>query len=465
MRRIRKSFSRRITPLFPTMVVQLQLGKGLAMPTDPHHTPIILQSSTSQPQKVRKPRKPKRKNTHVPQPSCSTEHVVDEAIHKELGDSLLRAATTTSSLEVKQDSGNINRTQSKATPNESSSQRTDLDGGPRCQEAMRDTIAQTRFENVFKYSNDLLLAKAKIDVDHQLAERLQAKEQQELTDKEKATLFILFLEKRRKLFAAKRVEEKRNKPPTQAQKRKIMCTYLKNIEGYTLEQLKELEFDKFQEMFDKAFKRDDLEDVYKLVKAKYESTRPVKDLDLLLEGDLKTMFEPHVEDVVWRKQQGYKVLEWKLYESCGIHSLRIQSMQERIVGIKRLLEAVGITTAHVLVNIAQLEESAQKEQEVNSALIEEWIDIQAKFDAGYQLAQRLQAKEQQELIDAEKATLFMQFLEKRRKFFTAKAVNTVSTKLMLLRSYTARTKKDLIYFGKYCKLSRTIWCKKGGPRA
>nr|GEY18331.1 hypothetical protein [Tanacetum cinerariifolium] len=65
-------------------------------------------------------------------------------------------------------------------------------------------------------------------------------------------------------------------------------------------------------------------------------------------------------------------------------------------------------------------ESAQKEQEVNSALIEEWNDIQAKIDVDYLLAQRLQAEEQQELTIAEKATLFMQFLEKRRKFFAAK---------------------------------------------
>ncbi|GJT70532.1 putative reverse transcriptase domain-containing protein [Tanacetum coccineum] len=36
-----------------------------------------------------------------------------------------------------------------------------------------------------------------------------------------------------------------------------------------------------------------------LVKAKYESKRPVKDLDLLLWGDLKTMFEPHVEDKIY----------------------------------------------------------------------------------------------------------------------------------------------------------------------
>nr|GEU82164.1 hypothetical protein [Tanacetum cinerariifolium] len=53
-----------------------------------------------------------------------------------------------------------------------------------------------------------------IDVDYLFAQRLQAKEQQELTDVEKATLFMQFLDKRRKFFAAKKAKEKRNKPPT-----------------------------------------------------------------------------------------------------------------------------------------------------------------------------------------------------------------------------------------------------------
>nr|GEZ70655.1 hypothetical protein [Tanacetum cinerariifolium] len=132
---------------------------------------------------------------------------------------------------------------------------------------MGDTTAQTRFESVSKHSNDSLLARggeevfaaaghnenvvniptkeltlaqalkalktskpnsrasialiktwediqAKIDADHQLAERLQEQEQEELSDAEKATLFQQLLEKRRKHFAAKREKEKRNKPPT-----------------------------------------------------------------------------------------------------------------------------------------------------------------------------------------------------------------------------------------------------------
>ncbi|GKB24502.1 hypothetical protein Tco_0863903 [Tanacetum coccineum] len=48
----------------------------------------------------------------------------------------------------------------------------------------------------------------------------------------------------------------------------------------------------------KSYSKEDLEDLYKLVKAKYGLIRPVEDLDLILWGDLKTMFEPHVEDQV-----------------------------------------------------------------------------------------------------------------------------------------------------------------------
>nr|GEX05975.1 uncharacterized mitochondrial protein AtMg00810-like [Tanacetum cinerariifolium] len=88
-----------------------------------------------------------------------TDSVSNKAVHKELGDRLVRAATSAFSLEAKQDSGNITKTQSKATPNEPSSQGTNSGGGPICQEAMRDTTAQTKFKSVSKYSNDSLLAR------------------------------------------------------------------------------------------------------------------------------------------------------------------------------------------------------------------------------------------------------------------------------------------------------------------
>ncbi|GJW84766.1 hypothetical protein Tco_0157911, partial [Tanacetum coccineum] len=103
--------------------------EGSAMPTDPKHTSTFIPPSPP-PQKTQNPRKPKRKDIHVPQPSGPTDIVVDEAVYKELGDRLVRAATTGSSLEAEQDSGNINKTQSKATPNEAGSQGTTSGGGP-----------------------------------------------------------------------------------------------------------------------------------------------------------------------------------------------------------------------------------------------------------------------------------------------------------------------------------------------
>nr|GEV26302.1 retrovirus-related Pol polyprotein from transposon TNT 1-94 [Tanacetum cinerariifolium] len=60
--------------------------------------------------------------------------------------------------------------------------------------------------------------------------------------------------------------------------------------------------------------------------------------------------------------------------------------------------------------------NAQHIKDVNIA----WDDVQAKIDADYELAQRLQAEEQEELTDTEKAKLFMQFLKKHRKFFATK---------------------------------------------
>ncbi|GJR66540.1 hypothetical protein Tco_0012605 [Tanacetum coccineum] len=218
-----------------------------------------------------------------------------------------------------------------------------------------------------------------IDVDYQMAQQMQAEEQEELSILEKSKLFVQLLEARKKHFAAMRAQEMRNKPPTKAQKRNTMSTYLKNMAGYKHNQLKNKSFNDIQKLFDKAMKRrtgDELEqesikkrkvDEDKettelkslmevipdeeevavdaiplatkppsiLVKAKYGLTRPVEDLDLVLYRDLKTMFNPHVEDQVWKNQSDYRVLEWKLYDSCRVHSLRKKNVHIHMLVEKR----------------------------------------------------------------------------------------------------------------------------------
>nr|GEX62839.1 hypothetical protein [Tanacetum cinerariifolium] len=120
MRRVGKCLFGRETPLFPTMMVQAQEEMGADT---------------------------EKKNTELPQTSGPTTNIADEAVNEEMDDSLVRAAITASSLEAEQDSRNINKTQSKTTPNELSSQGTDSDGGPRCQKTIGETIAHTRSEN------------------------------------------------------------------------------------------------------------------------------------------------------------------------------------------------------------------------------------------------------------------------------------------------------------------------------
>ncbi|GJY09922.1 hypothetical protein Tco_0378107 [Tanacetum coccineum] len=105
------------------------MGEGSINPTDPHHTPTIIQPSTSQPKKKQRPRKPKRKDTQIPQSSGPTYNVADEAVNEEMYDSLERAATTATSLNAELYRGNIIKTQSKAIPNKDGSQGTTSNHG------------------------------------------------------------------------------------------------------------------------------------------------------------------------------------------------------------------------------------------------------------------------------------------------------------------------------------------------
>nr|GEY95529.1 hypothetical protein [Tanacetum cinerariifolium] len=127
-------------------------------------------------------------------------------------------------------------------------------------EMLFDVADDLRGEEVFVLQevppNAAATATTALIVDITLAQALAElkKEQDELTNAEKAKLFMEFLEKRRKFFAAKRAEEKRNRPTTKAQQRIIMSTYLKNMDGWKLKSLKNKSFAEIQELFDKAMK-------------------------------------------------------------------------------------------------------------------------------------------------------------------------------------------------------------------
>nr|GEU42407.1 retrovirus-related Pol polyprotein from transposon TNT 1-94 [Tanacetum cinerariifolium] len=278
----------------------------------------------------------------------------DEAVYKERGDRLVRAATTASSLEAEQDSGNINKTQSKATPNEASSLGTTSGDGSRCQEAIRDTITQTRFKKVSKLSNDSLLAREKT--------------------KTTQALKITSLKKRVNKL------EKKQRSRTHKLKRLYKVGLIARVDS-----------SKDEQNFGKDASK----------KRRIEAIDANEDITLVNDQ----------EDV-------------KMFDVNDLHSKEVNATGKVNVASIATTDSADaiIKTEEVTLDkaLAELKDSKPKELEANITLIETWDDVQAKIDVDCQLAERMQAEEQQELTDEEKAILFMKLLEKRRKFFAAK---------------------------------------------
>nr|GEU90672.1 retrovirus-related Pol polyprotein from transposon TNT 1-94 [Tanacetum cinerariifolium] len=303
MKRVGKDFSGRVTHLFPTMMVQAQeeMGEGTDVSTDPQHTHLILLSSTSQPSRKQKSRKTKRKDTKVVVPGATKPWGIPLLIQEDELKRIMTAQQTkidglerrVKKLEKKQRSRTyklkilykvgltvrvISSSDDEGLGEEDASKHgriiDDLDADEditlvndqECLMLIR--IYKVSAAAITVTIDDITLAKALEDLktskpkirgiiirDHEKPKRMQAEEQQELNEDEKAKLFMELLEKRRKFFAAKRTKEKRNRPPTKAQQKILMCTYLKNMDGWKPKALKNKSFAKIQELFNKAMKR------------------------------------------------------------------------------------------------------------------------------------------------------------------------------------------------------------------
>ncbi|GJY88029.1 hypothetical protein Tco_0502657 [Tanacetum coccineum] len=68
------------------------------------------------------------------------------------------------------------------------------------------------------------------------------------------------------------------------------------------------------------FDRMDVEELFRLVKERYSTSAP-EGFDLMLWGDLHTLFEPDEDDEIWKDQHEYNLLSWRLCDFCGIHIL------------------------------------------------------------------------------------------------------------------------------------------------
>ncbi|GJU58715.1 hypothetical protein Tco_1236481 [Tanacetum coccineum] len=253
------------------------------------------------------------------------------------------------------------------------------------EEEERLTREREKDANIAEWDN----VQAMIDADYDLAARLEAQEQEELTIEERSKLFVELMDKRKKHFARLKVEEQIRKPLTKAQKRNQMYSFVpmdsevvkgskdkaegsetraegsSKIAGEDLQQ----EYAKKQKMDDdkekeelkqcfeivpddgddvtidatplsvkipivdykiyqeekksffqiiradgktqmyltfskmlKNFDREDLEVLWRIVKARFKKIEPVNYMDIFLHLNLKTIFEHHVEESIWKNQ-------------------------------------------------------------------------------------------------------------------------------------------------------------------
>ncbi|GKC35007.1 putative reverse transcriptase domain-containing protein [Tanacetum coccineum] len=98
--------------------------------------------------------------------------------------------------------------------------------------------------------------------------------------------------------------------------------------------------------------REDLETLWKLVKAKHGNTRPEEDYERELRGDLKVLFKSDIKSEVWRNLQGYKVTVWKLFDNCGVHFIQKMNIKFRggLLGLKDFKMILRVTTAQAMID-------------------------------------------------------------------------------------------------------------------
>ncbi|GJU65639.1 hypothetical protein Tco_1247474 [Tanacetum coccineum] len=95
------------------------------------------------------------------------------------------------------------------------------------QEEQKDQVAidEDLARNIQAQLDAEIIEEERLERQKLLAERLQTREREELTDEKKGKLFMELMGKRKKHFAELRAQEKRNRHPTRAQKRTQMSTY------------------------------------------------------------------------------------------------------------------------------------------------------------------------------------------------------------------------------------------------
>ncbi|GKA58885.1 putative ribonuclease H-like domain-containing protein [Tanacetum coccineum] len=313
MKREGKSFSGRVTPLFPTMMVQAQEEMGDGSTNEARNEENVSKRSNdlllsgedrseiaSLKRRVKKLEKKNKSRTHKL-----------KRLYK-VGLSRRVESSDEASLGDQEDASKQGRKPIDAI---------DEDDNITLNKEFLITIVQDKgkgkmveLEPVKKFSK-----KDQTRLDEELAFKLQAEEEEEeILAREKIKANVALIEEWNDIQEIDKMKE--------------LMEIVSDEEGIAIDAIPlatkppsiSKRYISFLNML-KDFSREDLETIWKLIKAKHRSTRPEEGFERVLWGDIKTMFKPNVEDELWKMQQVYRVLSWKLFDSCRVHYLTFQS--------------------------------------------------------------------------------------------------------------------------------------------
>ncbi|GJR46707.1 hypothetical protein Tco_1314810 [Tanacetum coccineum] len=340
---------------FSSIMASAIICEGSAMPTDPHHTPIITQPSSFQPQRKQKSRRPKEKDTEIPQSSVPSDptNVADEAVNKE------------PSMKLKGLMEFCTKLQQRVL---------DLENTKTAQ-AQEITSFKLRVKRLEKKGRSRT-HKLKILYKVGRSVRVVSSNEASFGDQEDASKQGRKIDDINKDADITLVDETQGRHDDDLMFDTGVLNYGEVFVG--------------QDMSEKEVSTaDPVTTAGEVVTTASVEVSTASSTEATIADEL-TLAQTLIEIKKERSNQADEELAFRL---------QVEEEEEEA----RLAR-----------------EKAEKEQEANVALIEEWNDIQAEIEADQLLAERLQAREQEELTIEERAKLFQQLLEKRRKHFAAK---------------------------------------------
>ncbi|GJU81646.1 hypothetical protein Tco_1284011 [Tanacetum coccineum] len=112
----------------------------------------------------------------------------------------------------------------------------------------------------------------------------------------------------------------------------------------------------FEDML-KNFDRDDLVKLWSLVHERFNSTEPTEDKERELWVELKRLFEPVDDDILWKLQRYmHDPLKWRLYDTCVVHHVSTERGHDIFMLIKKDYPLTRALMTLMLSNKLQVDE-------------------------------------------------------------------------------------------------------------